>query len=209
MLLFVGSGALGHDRTVAEPSGRIEELTGRLLVGLPPLGDPNFDRSIVLLLDHSPAGGLGIVINRPTGVPVDEILPAWHTAATSAPPAVVFAGGPVSPGALIGLARPALGEPALPEGWREVLSGVGTIDLSVSPELHPVAIDAARLFAGYAGWSPSQLEGEIEAGAWLAVEADPSDVFCSEPSLLWHDILRRQGGDTAMLAAYPPHPSVN
>jgi putative transcriptional regulator len=66
-----------------------------------------------------------------------------------------------------------------------------------------------RVFAGYAGWSEGQLDGELDAGGWFVVDAAPDDVFTSEPDRLWGSVLRRQGGRLAMFASAPPHPSLN
>lgn len=185
-----------------------DDLIGRLLVASPQLGDPNFERTVVLLLDHGPEGALGVVLNRPTGLPVDEILDAWRAEALAVPPGVVFRGGPVSPDAVIGLARTE-GEDVDGSPWRLVLDGVGTVDLAVAPAEQPVTVAGVRMFAGYAGWSPDQLEEELGEGAWIVVEALATDIFTPEAEALWHDVLQRQGGSLALLAAYPPHPSVN
>lgn len=173
------------------------------------LGDPNFERAVVLVLDHGDDGALGVVLNRPTQVPVGEILQPWKDQARLTPPAVVFRGGPVSPDAVIGLARAATAEAASAAAWRAVVSTVGTVDLSVPPEHQPVNLHRARLFWGYSGWAPDQLEAELAEGAWFVVDALAADVFCSEADRLWHDVVRRQGGDLSLLAAYPSHPSVN
>jgi putative transcriptional regulator len=185
-----------------------DDLIGRLLVASPQLGDPNFERTVVLLLDHGPEGALGVVLNRPTGLPVDEILDAWRAEALAVPPGVVFRGGPVSPDAVIGLARTE-GEDVDGAQWRPVLDGVGTVDLAVTPAEQPVTVAGVRMFAGYAGWSPDQLEEELGEGAWIVVDALATDIFTAEAEALWHDVLQRQGGSLALLAAYPPHPSVN
>jgi putative transcriptional regulator len=196
----VGDGASGTEVT--------EGLIGRLLVASPQLGDPNFERTVVLMLDHGPDGALGVILNRPTGLPVEEILEAWRQQADAAPPGVVFRGGPVSPDAVIGLARTA-SDGADDGRWRLVLDGVGTVDLAVAPGEQPVAVAGVRMFAGYAGWSPDQLEDELGEGAWIIVDALITDVFTTEADSLWHDVLQRQGGKLALLASYPPHPSVN
>jgi putative transcriptional regulator len=203
----------GHDQGMPgdgpEPrDDDADDLIGRLLVASPQLGDPNFERSVILMLDHGPDGALGVVLNRPTGLPVDEILDVWRDQAEAAPPGVVFRGGPVSPDAVIGLARTEA--PEIDESqWRLVLDGVGTVDLAVAPDEQPVAVAGVRMFAGYAGWSPDQLEDELSEGAWIVLDAVVADVFTEEADALWHDVLQRQGGKLALLAAYPPHPSVN
>jgi putative transcriptional regulator len=184
------------------------DLTASLLVASPKLEDPNFARTVVLLLDHGSEGALGVVLNRPTSLDVDEILEPWQGLAEMTPPAQVFRGGPVSPDAVIGLARASAAVPPDSE-WRAVLGRVGTIDLGVSPDDQPVLLAGVRLFAGYAGWITGQLESEIDDGGWFVVRAQPEDVFSDEPERLWHDILRRQGGDLGLLASFPPHPSLN
>ena len=201
-----------HDRTVSgssfESSPPGGALTGRLLVASTKLGDANFDRAVVLLLDHGDDGALGVVLNRPTPVPVGEILEPWEDQARLAPPDVIFRGGPVAPDAVIGLAR-AASAPASGSTWRVVLSSVGTVDLSVPPDSQPVALGGARLYSGYSGWAPDQLEAELAEGAWFVLDAAAADVFCVDAPRLWHDVMRRQGGELSLLAAYPSHPSLN
>jgi putative transcriptional regulator len=202
----------GHDQVVSGPSFESiqpgGELTGRLLVATTQLGDPNFERAVVLLLDHGDDGALGVVLNRPTPVPVGEILEPWHHQAGRVPPDVVFRGGPVSPDAVIGLARAASTEHAA-LAWREVIASVGTVDLSVAPDDQPFELDGVRLFSGYSGWAPDQLEAEVGERAWFVLDALAADVFCSDPDRLWHDVIRRQGGALSLLATYPSHPSLN
>lgn len=180
------------EETWADDGDDPHGLTGRLLVASPQLGDPNFERTVIIVLDHGPEGALGVVLNRPTGLPVDEILDPWREHALAAPPGVVFRGGPVSPDAVIGLARTDVRD--IDESrWRIVLDGVGTVDLAVAPDDQPVAVNGVRMFAGYAGWSPDQLEDEMAEGAWIVVEARADDLFCADAEALWHDVLQRQG----------------
>lgn len=182
-------------------------LGGRLLVAAPQLADPNFTRTVVLVIEHDEPGAVGVVLNRPLQVEVGEILARWSDHAEAAGPAVIFSGGPVSPDAVIALGRPVAAEPA--GEWRAVVPGVGVIDLSVAPEDQPTALAGVRLFSGYAGWGPGQLEDELEEGGWMVVDAMAGDAFAAQPEELWHDVLQRQGGRLAMLATYPPSPGVN
>ncbi len=181
--------------------------TSTLLVASPRLADSNFERSVVLLLDRGPEGAFGVVLNRPTGVPVDEILEPWQDQVDLAPPGVLFRGGPVARDAIIGLAR--AGGAADDSGGQELFEGVVTVDLALSPSDLPGALTGARLFSGYAGWSSGQLEEEIDEGAWFVVDAEADDVFVADPERQWHDVLRRQPGRLALLATYPPSPLVN
>jgi putative transcriptional regulator len=182
---------------------------GRLLVANPLLPDPNFDRTVVFLLAYTGEGALGVVLNRPSETQLAAPLPRWeHLAAT---PAVVFVGGPVQHEAVICLAR-TLTHPASdgpPGGWRAVTRDVGTLDLDLDPDGLQSAFSRVRIFAGYAGWGSGQLEGEIAAGAWWVVDAEPEDAFSEAPEDLWVRVLRRQRGSLALVAAYPPDPALN
>jgi putative transcriptional regulator len=188
-----------------------EPKAGRLLVATPLLGDPNFRRAVILVVEHEVTEGtLGIVLNRPTKVPVGKVLEEWTELATD--PSVVFKGGPVAPTSPLALALvPGKEEPL---GWRALdgapaLARLGLLDLGASPRLLAPAIQSLRVFAGYAGWSPGQLEAEIDEGAWYVLTAEPGDAFTAVPERLWHDVLRRQEGDLALLATYPDDPSLN
>ena len=180
-------------------------LKGRLLVASPTMQDPNFDRTVVLVLEHNAEGALGVVLNRPTETALGGALPAWGPLA--ADPPVVFVGGPVAPDAAIGLAR------AVPagdgDGWAPLFDGYGTVDLGREPDAVEARVDGVRVFAGYAGWGPGQLEGELAAGGWVVVDAAADDPLCVDPGRLWEAVLRRQGGTTAWLANCPPNPSAN
>ncbi|MGH8991067.1 MAG: YqgE/AlgH family protein [Acidimicrobiia bacterium] len=188
---------------------------GRLLVATPELGDPNFERTVVLLLEHTPEGAVGVVLNRPSGTPLSEAGADWNGwDAFAAPPDVVFVGGPVARTAVIAVAR-SVDKPGgsglspednRPEGFQAVLGDlVGIIDLAVEPR----GVEAVRLFAGYAGWGGGQLEGELAAGGWFVLDALPDDPLSPEPEELWREVLRRQGGRLALFATCPPDPSLN
>ncbi len=184
---------------------------GRLLVATPLLGDPNFRRAVVLIVEHEAVEGtLGVVLNRPTKVGVGQVLEQWTELATR--PSVVFRGGPVAPNSALALALvPGKDEPL---GWRALdgapaLARLGLLDLDAPPRLLAPAIQSLRVYAGYAGWSPGQLQAEIDEGAWYVVGAEPGDVFAAEPEQLWRTVLRRQEGELAFLATYPDDPGLN
>ncbi len=186
-------------------------LVGRLLVATPMLGDPNFRRAVVLVVEHErEEGTLGVVLNRPTQVPVAQVLESWTDLVTG--PAVVFRGGPVSPDSAVALALvPGEGEPL---GWRPldgtpIMSRIGLVDLDAPPEILAAEIVSFRIFAGYAGWGSGQLQAEIDEGAWYVLAAEPGDAFAAEPERLWPGVLRRQGGDLALVATFPDDPSLN
>jgi putative transcriptional regulator len=179
-------------------------LRGRLIVAAPPLVDPNFDRTVVLLLEHGDDGALGIVLNRASEVTVADVFPEWHELV--APPETVFVGGPVSTDAVIALARRRHVNIA---GFVQVLDDLGTIDLADDPLEIGASLQSLRVFSGYAGWSPGQLEAELGQDAWFVVNAEPGDPFSHAPNRLWQDVLRRQRGRLALFANYPEDPTVN
>lgn len=182
---------------------------GRLLVATPPLEDPNFDRTVVYVLEHQEEGALGLVLNRPSPEELDDVLSPWAPLQTM--PSLVFVGGPVEPDALIAIAR--VREPldpgTDPEHLAPLSGDLASADLAADPDDILPAISALRVFRGYAGWGPGQLESEIEAGAWLVVDPEPGDLFTDRPEDLWRTVLRRQPGRLAWLALAPDDLSMN
>ena len=180
-------------------------LRGRLLVASPALKDDNFDRTVVLVVEHNEQGALGVVLNRPSTTDVADVLPGWASLAVD--PDVVFVGGPVSPGAVICLAE--TDPDQLGAEWNPVVGRLGIPDLGPDPHAPPDGLSRVRLFAGYAGWGAGQLEGELDVGGWYVVDARPEDPLSPEPDDLWSDVLRRQPGPLRRLASFPRDPSSN
>lgn len=178
---------------------------GRLLVAEPMLGDPNFERTVILMIDHTPEGALGLVLNRPTDLSVAGALPAWDHLATA--PAVLHVGGPVEERSGWCLAR--VRSVADRPGFVPVLGDLGLLDLELDPTEVASAAYALRLYAGYSGWGPGQLDEELAEEAWFVVDAEPDDPFLPEGRSLWQRILARQGGALGRISLFPPHPSLN
>jgi putative transcriptional regulator len=183
----------------------MESLRGRLLVASPHLIDPNFYRSVVLMVQHDESGAFGLILNRPTGKTIKDVwkLVSDEPCECESP---IFQGGPVR-GPLAAIHR-----------YEE------QSDIEVLPELHYTVEDKAlsellqkeasshRIFIGYSGWGPGQLEKELEAGGWFTTAASLEDIF-SEPHDVWQIVSRRIGREflaaTVKPRVVPDDPSVN
>lgn len=184
----------------------MELAPGTLLVASSELVDPNFAGSVVLLLDADDSGALGVILNRPSAVPVGEVLEPW--ASIVADPDVLFRGGPVGLDGALALAT--LTDPGdEPVGWRGTFDTVGLVDLDSPVELVAGSVRAMRVFAGYAGWGAGQLQAEVEEGSWHVVASEPGDLFRTDVETLRRDVLRRQPGELAWVSTRPVDPTMN
>ena len=180
----------------------MESLKGHLLIAGPGLVDPNFWRAVVLVGEHSEEGALGVVLNRPSETAVTEAVPELALLADDL--GAVHVGGPVQPSAVVVLADfvDASDAEAL------VLDTIGFLP----SEVDPIALGElrrARVYVGYSGWGPGQLDEELEEGSWIVEPALAEDVFTSDSDGLWSAVLRRKGGPFGVLASMPPDPSRN
>ncbi|MEO8092744.1 MAG: YqgE/AlgH family protein [bacterium] len=180
-----------------------ESLRGKLLVASPALGDPNFARSVVFITEHSAEGALGIVLDKPSGIAVGELAPQLDQVA--GPDAPVYVGGPVQPTALVVLAE--FSDPAA-AAWI-VVADVGFASADVELDDLARSVRRARVYAGYSGWGPGQLEAEIEVDSWIVEPPLPPELFPDEPETLWGAVLDRKGGQYALVARMPPDLSMN
>ena len=182
---------------------------GSLLLATPELLDPNFNDAVILLLDANADGALGVIVNRPTGVLVSEVLGDW--AEVVAQPEVLFQGGPVeTDGALaVALLAPEAAAGLNGSGFRQVVGGLGLLDLDTPVPQVVEALQGLRIFAGYAGWGAGQLDAEVAQGHWYVTPAKAEDVFLSDASQLWREVLRRQPGDLAEHSTRPLDPDLN
>lgn len=181
-------------------------LRGSLLVAGPQLLDPNFRRTVVLIADHDDEGAMGVILNRPSGMTVADAAPDLEPLVD--PHTAIFAGGPVQPTSGVVLAEITEANPA--RGPDEPIVG----DVVLVADLGQLAdvVDGAgrmRVFAGYAGWGPGQLDGEVERDDWILEPARADDVFARDPDALWARVLERKGGEYALVARMPDDPSLN
>lgn len=181
---------------------------GTLLVAAPQLLDDNFRRTVVFVIHHRDEGTLGVVLNRPSEVTVEEVLPQWGPYASA--PQALFVGGPVEQRTAICLAALRAGQDLDDlDGVVGVRGPVGLVDLDGDPQDVAERARGLRFFAGYAGWEPDQLAGEIGRGDWHVVPALPDDVIAPPTGDLWAGVLRRQGTPLAYLATHPGDVQVN
>lgn len=176
--------------------GSPDSLSGKLLVASTLIMEPIFARSVILIVEHNVEGAFGLVLNQPSEERVADHLPEWSDSV--APPGMVHIGGPVEPEVGTGMCPGTFSSDS-------PLPGVSLIDLERTPtEQHR----GARIYSGYSGWGPGQLEYELAGGSWYVVAASPDDPFSVSASL-WAAVLRRQPGQLAMVANFPPDPSMN
>jgi putative transcriptional regulator len=176
-----------------------ESLAGSVLVATPLISDPPFARTVVALLEHDVEGALGLIINLPSDLPVDRYLP--DTAGGVVAPAVIFVGGPVATDSALGLVM----TDDATTIRESPFSGVSIVDPTV-PQHGDVGM---RVFGGFSGWSPRQLEDELLEGAWWTALAHREDFFTPDPELLWEATVRRVKGRAPLYATFPDDPSTN
>lgn len=179
-----------HDWTVTESHA------GKLLVATPRLIDPNFYRTVILMLQDDEEGTVGIVLNRPTAEKVEDHLPDWLDRVIE--PGLIHYGGPVEPEVAIAVAITG-------EGMATGVPGLSLVDLSEPPSAEGPHV---RIYSGYAGWGSSQLDEELEMGSWYVVQASPDDPF-ENPDDMWRHVLRRQAGFLALVSTFPDDVEMN
>jgi putative transcriptional regulator len=182
----------------------MDSLRGKLILAGPMLKDPNFDRSVVLITEHTEEGAMGLVLNRPSDATIGDAVPdlTWVTDADD----TVYVGGPVAPNGVIVLAE-----------WTDPRQAVVLVDDDLGfvpgdaddPDALATAIRRARVYAGHAGWGPGQLEDELAGEAWIVEPPRREELFSDDAEGLWPAVLRRMGREFALLSTMPPDPSLN
>ena len=180
----------------------MDNLRGQLLIAGAALFDPNFRRTVILVGEHNDEGALGVVLNRPTGVSVADAVPPLRSLV--GPEDRIFVGGPVQPQSPVILAEFERPDDAGVLAFGSVGFLTGEVEAGAAE-----TVRRARVFAGYAGWGPGQLEAELQESSWIVEPAFPEDVFTEDPEGLWTRVLRRKGGDYRLLALMPLDPSSN
>ncbi len=181
----------------------MDSARGQLLIAGPTLQDPNFWRTVVLVVEHTADGALGLVLNRPSQSKVGKAVP--QLVALTDPEDDVLIGGPVNRSAVIVLA-----DFEDPEAAALIAFGsVGVLSSDAASDLADAHVRQARVFAGHSGWGPGQLDGELERGDWFLEPAQHDDAFTEAPEHLWQTVLERKGGSYTLVARMPDDPSLN
>lgn len=176
-------------------------LQGKLLVSSPALVDPNFRKTVVLIAHHDDEGAMGLVLSRPSDVPAGEAIPSLDGIPGATDP--VFVGGPVQPDAFMALAE----FDDVTEAAAPIFASIGFMPAESEPD--ELAVRRVRVFAGYAGWGPGQLEAELAEPSWLVVAAKADDAFADDPEELWRDVVARKGKAFSLLETMPFDPGLN
>jgi putative transcriptional regulator len=177
---------------------------GTILIAEPPLADPNFRRTVILLCEHTTEGSFGLVLNRPCEFKLAEIATVELPFDTR-----LGFGGPVQTDTLHFL-HP-FGD--LIDDAQPVADGVwwgGAFESLVSG-INGGWLDAARMrfFLGYSGWGEGQLDAEVDEGSWIVLPATEALVFAAGDDALWRSVLRKLGGEYAILSTFPDDPRLN
>ncbi len=180
----------------------MESLRGQLLISSGGLYDPNFRHTVVLLGDHDVDGAFGVVINRRLNLTVADAVPELAPLVGAA--TALYSGGPVRPSSPVLLAeldRPELADVPV---FGDVGFLVGDVPIEAKSQVR-----RARLFVGYSGWGPGQLEAELDADSWIVEPALTDDVFTDEPGTLWARVLQRKGPRYHWMSQMPFDPRTN
>ena len=180
----------------------MKSLQGTLLIAGPTLWDPNFRRTVLLIGHHDDDGAVGVILNRASEMTVAEAVPPLGSLVPADEP--VFLGGPVQPDSAVVVAD--FVDPSIADFL--AFDTIGFLPSETHPGVEG-AVRRARVFAGYAGWGPGQLEAEMDEDSWIVEPARPSDVFSSDPKRLWEEVLRRKGSSFDLLRLMPLDPTQN
>lgn len=202
-----GDGDLFGDRLFTALDKR-DPVAGTLLVSAPDMPDPNFRRTLVYMVEHDFGGSLGVVLTRPSETDVRSILPAWGP--MCAAPEVFYVGGPVKPDTGIALVVLRSGVDGDDYSCLQRIDGrVHVVDLDGDPDELRDVVEGMRVFVGYTGWAPGQLQGELDQGDWYVAAGLPGDLLAPARADLWGDVLRRQEMPLPLYATYTFDPSGN
>lgn len=176
---------------------------GKLLIAEPFLGDPNFERSVVLLCEHNEQGSFGLVLNQTSNLHLDDVMENVYGEFP------LYIGGPVEQNTLHFIHR--LGDQI--EGAVDIGNGIywsGDFEeVKTLINIGKISENDIRLFIGYSGWSAGQLADEMNRNSWIVSETDAHFIFDTPANQFWRAILKSMGGEYKVLSNYPTDPRLN
>jgi putative transcriptional regulator len=178
-------------------------LKGKIIIAEPFLGDKNFERSVVILCEHSEEGAFGLVLNQETNLRFDDVMDNIYADFP------LFLGGPVEQNTLHFIHRlgnKITGSIEIGEGiyWSGDFEEIKTLI-----NIGKISVNDIRLFIGYSGWAGGQLESEMKQNSWIVSETDASIIFDTPSKEFWRAVLKRMGGEYKVLSNYPTDPRLN
>lgn len=176
---------------------------GKLLIAEPFLGDPNFERSVILLCEHNEEGSFGFVLNQVANLQLNDVLS--QPAAVALP---LYVGGPVGQNTLHFVHRLAFLEDAVELGGGLFWSG-DFEQMTNLLNIGKISERDVRFFIGYSGWSSGQLDQEMERKSWIVSQATADFVFETPTDQFWRAVLRQMGGEYRVKSHYPIDPRLN
>lgn len=183
---------------------KTEPKAGSILISEPHLNDLYFSKSVVLLADHSEEGSFGLILNKPMKARFNDVVNGFPE--FDAP---VYLGGPVQTDALFYIHT--LGDQI--EGSSLIQDGIywgGNLEqVQAMLENGDISPSQIRFFAGYSGWSPNQLDEELERHSWVVCEATADELIGSDPDQMWKQFLQCLGDDYAIWSNFPNDPHMN
>lgn len=185
-------------------AGKKPSVSGKVLLDSGRLAESYFERTVIFMVRHDAEGALGLVVNRPTKHSVADVLKDKPDGLIAQVP--LYLGGPVQPEMLSFLVESRGDSELNVLPWVAWARSMEEVAMLAEEATSPPRI---RAFAGYAGWSGGQLEGEFDSGCWVTVPARPADVFADSTGILWRDVIARQGGIWRLVADMPRDVSRN
>ncbi|MCK0140963.1 YqgE/AlgH family protein [Aliiroseovarius sp. F20344] len=177
-------------------------LSGKLLIAMPGMGDPRFEKSVVFMCAHSPEGAMGLIVNKPSeDLSLGDVLSQLEIDASSITKAgKIFFGGPVEGGRGFVLHSGEYDNDDSTLKVDDAFSMTATRDI-LEAIAHGEGPEEALAALGYAGWSPGQIEDEIQQNAWLTCDAEKAIVFAADDKSKWTAALAKLGIDPLLLSA--------
>lgn len=183
-----------------------ESLSGQLLLAMPGIGDPRFDRSVIYVFEHGPEGAMGFVVNQPAeDVTLNDILESLNLPLSDHGNRIrAYLGGPVDTGRGFVLHTSDYTASTTNLGNNHGVALTATLEIMevLGKEGAP---DRSLLFLGYAGWDAGQLDAEMQENAWLACEADLDLIFSIDPERKYQAAMARMGIDLGKLSSDQGH----